>query len=56
MDNIIEYCECGFPKGVTSEFDELGWVWDVCIACGKEIEGTREWEGDGDPDDAPLDE
>lgn len=46
--DISEYCECGFPKGGIGKFDEFGWVWDVCAVCGKEIEGTREFEGEGE--------
>ena len=55
-DDIIEYCECEKPSSVTGAWDEWGYKWQVCLTCGEEIDGSREYKGDGDPNDAPWDE
>lgn len=36
----IEYCKCEEVKSVTTEFDDFGNEWDVCMECEKPIEDS----------------
>ena len=40
MINDIDYCDCEKIENVTTEFNDFGHEWDVCMKCGKPIEDS----------------
>lgn len=46
-----EYCKCNSIKALTTGFDDDFGYWDVCVTCGKKIEGGHHFYNHYDGED-----
>ncbi len=46
-----DYCQCKYPKGTTTGFEDEFGYWDVCTECGKRIEEGYHYSNHYDGED-----